>query len=47
MDQNFKNLIKRGQLKATDMFGALFTLRIQYKFSQTRCEDGARGVLVN
>ena len=33
------------QLKNPDIFGALYTLRIQY-YTQTQCEDGARDVRV-
>ena len=28
------------------MFGAIYTLIIQYKYTQTQCEDGARDVRV-
>ena len=34
------------QLKKPDISGALFTLRIQYSYTQTQCEDGARAVRV-
>ena len=30
------------QLKNPDICGALFTLRIQYSYTQTQFEDGAR-----
>ena len=33
-----------GQLKNPDISGALYTLRIQYSYTQTQCEDGARDV---
>ena len=29
-----------------DIFGALYTLRIEYQYTQTQCEDGARDVRV-
>ena len=35
-----------GQLKNPDISGALYKLRIQYKYTQTPCEDGARDVRV-
>ena len=38
--------LNRGQLKDPDISGALDTLRIQYYYSQTQCEDGARDVRV-
>ena len=34
------------QLKNRDISGALYTLRIQYCYTQTQCEDGARDVRV-
>jgi len=34
------------QLKNPDISGALYTLRIQYSYTQTKCEDGARDVRV-
>ena len=34
------------QLKNPDISGALYTLRIQYSYTQTQCEDGARDVRV-
>ena len=34
------------QLKNPDFSGALSTLRIQYSYTQTQCEDGARDVRV-
>ena len=34
------------QLKNSDISGALYTLRIQYLYTQTQCEDGARDVRV-
>ena len=37
---------KRGQFKNHDISGALFILRIQYKYTQTQCGDGARDVMV-
>ena len=30
------------QLKNPDISGALYTLRIQYSYTQTQCEDGDR-----
>ena len=36
----------RDQLKNPDIFGALYTSRIQYKYTQTQCADGARDVRV-
>ena len=36
----------RGHLKNPDTSGALYTLKIQYKYTQTLCEDGARDVRV-
>ena len=42
----FRLLRNRNQLKNPDIFGALYTLRIQYKHTQTQCEDGARDVRV-
>ena len=33
-------------MKNPDISGALFTLRIQYYYTQTECEDGARDVRV-
>ena len=36
--------LNRGQLKNPDKSGALYTLRIQYKCTQTLCGDGARDV---
>ena len=36
----------RGQLKNPDISGALYTLRIQYWYTQTQFEDGARDVRV-
>ena len=38
--------INGSQLKNPDIFGALKTLKIQYKYTQTQCEDGARDVRV-
>ena len=32
------------QLKNPEISGALYTLRIQYSYTQTQCEDGARDV---
>ena len=32
------------QLKNADISGALYTLRIQYEYTQTQSEDGARDV---
>ena len=32
----------RGQLKNPAISGALFTLRLRYKYTQTQCEEGAR-----
>ena len=40
------NQNNRGQSKNLDIFGALDTLKIQYKYTQTLCEDGARDVRV-
>ena len=43
------NLLKtdnRGQLKNHDIFGALYTSRIQYNYTQAQCEDGARDIRV-
>ena len=37
---------KESQLKNRDISGALYTLRIQYSYTQTQCEDGARDVMV-
>ena len=34
------------QLKNPDISGAPYTLRIQYSYTQTQCEDGARDVRV-
>ena len=34
------------QFKNPDLSGALHTLRIQYSYIQTQCEDGARDVRV-
>ena len=34
------------QFKNPDISGALYTLRIQYSYTQTQCEDGARDVRV-
>jgi len=34
------------KLKNPDVSGALYTLRIQYSYTQTQCEDGARDVRV-
>ena len=34
------------QLKDPDISCALYTLRIQYSYTQTQCEDGARDVSV-
>ena len=34
------------QLKNLDISGALYTLRIQYSYTQTQCDDGARDVRV-
>jgi len=34
------------QLKNPDISSALYTLRIQYSYTQTQCEDGARDVRV-
>ena len=34
------------QLTNPDISGALYTLRIQYEYTQTQCEDGARDVRV-
>ena len=34
------------QLKNPDISGALFTLRNQYSYTQTQCEDAARDVRV-
>ena len=28
----------------TDITGALFTLRIQYEYTQTQCQEGAKDV---
>ena len=43
----YQNSSNGGQLKNPDIFGALYTLRIQYKYTtQTQCEDGARDVKV-
>ena len=38
--------INRGQLKNPDISGALYTLRFQYSYTQTQCEEGARDVRV-
>ena len=38
--------INGSQLKNPDISGALHTLRIQYLYTQTQCEDGARDVRV-
>ena len=37
----------RSQLKNPDILGALYILRIQYKYAQTHCEDGAKDVKVH
>ena len=43
----YQNSSNGGQLKNPDIFGALYTLRIQYKYTtQTQCEDSARDVKV-
>ena len=34
------------QLKNPDISGALYILRIQYSYTQTQCEDGARDVRI-
>ena len=34
------------QLKNSDISGTLYTLRIQYSYTQTQCEDGARDASV-
>ena len=34
------------QLKNPDISGAIYTLRIQYSYTQTQCDDGARDVRV-
>ena len=39
-------LTNGSQLKNPDISGALYTLRIQYSYAGTQCEDGARGVRV-
>ena len=36
----------RSQLKNPDTSGALDTLRNQYSYNQTQCEDGARAVRI-
>ena len=33
--------------KNVDISGALFLLRIQFKFTQTQCEEGTRDVNIN
>ena len=43
-DINLKNY--GSQLKNPDISGALYTLRIQYLYTQTHCKDGARDVRV-
>jgi len=40
------SLYNRGKLKNPYIFGALFTLKIPFKYTQTQCEDGARAVRV-
>ena len=40
------NAYNLGQLKNSDISGALYTLRIQYKYTQSQCEDGAKDVRV-
>jgi len=41
------SLIGNGsELKNPDISGALYTLRIQYPYNQTQCEDGASDVRV-
>ena len=40
-------LVNNGsQLKNPDISGAFYTFRIQYSYTQTQCEDGARDVRV-
>ena len=39
-------VINGSQLKNPDISGALYTLRIQYSYTQTQCENGARDVRV-
>ena len=39
-------LTNGSQLKNPDISGALYTLRIQYSYTQTQCEDGARDVRI-
>ena len=41
-----KVLINGSQLKNPDISGALYTLGIQYSYTQIQCEDGARDVRV-
>ena len=41
------NPINGSQSMNPDIFGALYTLKIQYLYTQTRYEDGARDVWVH
>ena len=43
---NYETHVNRSQLKNPDISGTIYTLRIQYSFTQTQCEDGARDVRV-
>ena len=45
LNHYFRNY-KGSQLKNPDISGALYILRIQYSYTQTQCEDGARDVRV-
>ena len=42
----FQYSYNRGPLKNLDISGDFYTLRIQYEYTQTQCEDGARDVRV-
>ena len=41
-----KKTDNHGQLKNPDRFDAIYILKIQYKYAQNQCEDGARDVRV-
>ena len=42
--QNIHGIGNGSQLKNPDISGAPYTLRIQYSYTQSQCEDGARDV---
>ena len=44
--KNNKFYFNGSPLKNPDISGALYTLRIQYSYTQTQCEDGARDARV-